>query len=129
MQKIVWTETELKGPARFEASSRVRRPSAVLSRRRRDGLPVAGRVSYRRHQGKALYERREVPPAAEAELPAGMTIARDRIVELTASMSDDGRIAWDVPAGTWTVLRFGHTSTGVENARRRRAAAASNATS
>ena len=25
-------------------------------------------------------------------------------------------MAWDVPAGQWTVLRLGHTSTGVKNA-------------
>ena len=31
-------------------------------------------------------------------------------------MDADGRLAWDVPAGKWTILRFGHTSTGVENA-------------
>ncbi len=31
-------------------------------------------------------------------------------------MDKEGRLAWDVPAGKWTVLRFGHTSTGVKNA-------------
>ncbi len=45
-----------------------------------------------------------------------MAIAPDRIVDLTAQMAPDGRLAWDVPAGKWTILRFGHTSTGAENA-------------
>ena len=31
-------------------------------------------------------------------------------------MDPDGRLAWDVPPGKWTVLRFGHTTTGVDNA-------------
>ena len=31
-------------------------------------------------------------------------------------MTADGRLAWDVPAGKWIVLRLGHTSTGSENA-------------
>ena len=34
---------------------------------------------------------------------------------LTAEMNADGRLAWDVPAGKWTVLRIGHTSTGQDN--------------
>ena len=33
-------------------------------------------------------------------------------------MDKEGRLAWDVPAGKWTVLRFGHTCTGVMNAPR-----------
>ena len=30
-------------------------------------------------------------------------------------MTADGRLAWDVPAGKWVILRLGHTSTGIEN--------------
>ena len=30
-------------------------------------------------------------------------------------MSSDGRLAWDVPAGKWTILRLGHTPTGSVN--------------
>ena len=30
-------------------------------------------------------------------------------------MDPAGRLAWDVPAGKWTILRLGHTSTGMEN--------------
>ena len=30
-------------------------------------------------------------------------------------MDAAGRLAWDVPAGKWTILRLGHTSTGMEN--------------
>jgi hypothetical protein len=35
---------------------------------------------------------------------------------LGAPSGTDGAVAWDVPAGSWTLVRFGHTSTGVENA-------------
>ncbi|HEU5081098.1 MAG TPA: glycosyl hydrolase [Opitutaceae bacterium] len=37
-----------------------------------------------------------------------------RIVDLTSKMSH-GRLAWDVPPGNWTIVRFGHTSTGKTN--------------
>jgi hypothetical protein len=117
MQKIVWTETGLTGPARFEAE--LRRPEAVRDYYRDIvvlAFPTPGDTRIAEIKGKALYERREIPPAGETKLPAGMTIARDRMVDLSVQMAADGRLAWDVPAGKWTVLRLGHTSTGVENA-------------
>ena len=30
-------------------------------------------------------------------------------------LGKDGRLAWDVPAGHWTLLRIGHTTTGKDN--------------
>jgi hypothetical protein len=33
---------------------------------------------------------------------------------LTAQYQN-GRLSWDVPPGPWTVLRFGHGSTGASN--------------
>jgi len=34
------------------------------------------------------------------------------MVDLTARLSAGGRLAWDVPAGRWTIMRFGRTPTG-----------------
>jgi hypothetical protein len=117
MQKIVWSETEVSGPGRFEG--RLDQPETVRGFYRDIAVlafPQAGDFRIPEIKGQALYERREAPPAAETELPAAMRIARDRIVDLSAKLGADGRFAWDVPAGRWTILRFGHTSTGVENA-------------
>ena len=36
---------------------------------------------------------------------------RDRI-DLTAKVAEDGTLNWDVPAGTWKVVRIGRTTTG-----------------
>jgi hypothetical protein len=50
------------------------------------------------------------PPAAgDAE------IAKSTIVDLTARMSADGTLHWDVPQGRWTILRFGFSLTGATN--------------
>jgi len=117
MQKIVWSETDVAGPRRFEGV--LPQPETIRGYYRDiavQAFPTPGAYRIADIRGKALYERREVPPAAETELPAKMLIARDRIVDLTAKMEASGRIVWDVPEGKWTVLRFGHTSTGVENA-------------
>lgn len=47
-----------------------------------------------------------------ANVPAEVCIPRKNIVDVTSAMAADGSFAWDAPAGTWTILRFGHTWTG-----------------
>ncbi|HEY3330244.1 MAG TPA: glycosyl hydrolase [Capsulimonadaceae bacterium] len=47
-----------------------------------------------------------------AAVPAEMGVAPESIVDLTAKLRADGTLDWSPPAGAWTVLRFGHTSTG-----------------
>ena len=31
------------------------------------------------------------------------------VLDISEHMTPDGELAWDVPAGTWTILRFGYT--------------------
>ena len=64
--------------------------------------------------GKAAFTRQEdfsVDPAGSPD----WVIPQGRIVDLTGKMDQAGRLTWDVPAGKWTVLRIGHTSTGKSN--------------
>lgn len=64
--------------------------------------------------GKAAYIRQDAfsgEPANSAE----ETLHRDQVVDLSAMMDQDGRCTWDVPQGKWTVIRFGHASTGKMN--------------
>ena len=117
MQKIVWSESEVKGPALFEGP--LAQPETVRGFYRDISVlafPKVGDYRIADIKGKAIFERREVGPAAETEIPAAMIIAQDKIVDLSDKMGADGRLSWHVPAGTWTVLRVGHTSTGAENA-------------
>ncbi len=51
-------------------------------------------------------------PAAFPALPPGSAIVASRVIDLSASMAAGGRLIWDVPAGRWTIMRFGNTSTG-----------------
>ncbi|MEY3894958.1 MAG: hypothetical protein RLZZ214_477 [Verrucomicrobiota bacterium] len=48
----------------------------------------------------------------DATAPPEMCIPREAVVDLTGVMKPDGAIAWDAPAGEWTLLRMGHTWTG-----------------
>jgi len=54
-----------------------------------------------------------LPSAASyPALPADAVVAADRVVDLTAKLDASGRLAWEAPAGKWTILRFGRTSNG-----------------
>jgi hypothetical protein len=52
---------------------------------------------------------------APKSLHADTAIDPARVRDLTAFMDADGRLRWDAPPGSWTILRFGHTTTGKHN--------------
>ena len=59
-----------------------------------------------------LFEYESVPTP---DVPAEAAIDRNRVVNLTTRMSRDGRLQWDVPAGTWLIERIGYVPTGARN--------------
>jgi hypothetical protein len=65
---------------------------------------------------KALFvadkENEKAKKVSHAEGPA---IPRKQVVNLASHFRQDGRLEWEVPPGNWTLLRFGHTSTGEDN--------------
>jgi hypothetical protein len=117
MQKVVWSETEISGPRKFAG---VLPPPQTIAGYYRDiaglAFPAPGKFRIADIKAKAGYEVAAVGPPARADLAPGDVIDRARIIDLKAQTDASGRLAWDVPAGRWTVVRFGHTSTGVENA-------------
>ena len=118
MQYLVWTETSVEGGRHFDAAlPAAEADGQLLSRHHRAGLPHAGRQrAHREYQGKTGHDRQDQPaaPAKYAEVPADQVIKGDSIVDLSAHFQN-GRLSWDAPAGKWTVLRIGHTSTGKDN--------------
>jgi len=89
MQEVVMSEVRVTGPASF---------SEVLPR------PASKLGVYRDVAVLAF-------PA-----PHGTTlVAQSGIVDLTRRMAADGRLAWEVPAGEWVVLRAGFTPNGTQN--------------
>lgn len=118
MQKIVSTETNVTGPLRFEVP--LAKPGAVAGYYREIAVLAfptpTGAAQIEGLPAKAAFVSRQVPPQAGwPALPAGQTVPRDRVVNLTAQMDASGRLNWSVPAGKWTILRLGHTPTGVDN--------------
>ncbi len=118
MQRVVWTETNLIGPMRFEAE--LRRPTAVKDYYRDIAVfafPTPARAySIPKLAGKSAATTEEIPLRSEfPTLEVGAVLSRDRIVALDVPFSKEGRVTWDVPAGAWTLLRLGHTTTGKDN--------------
>jgi hypothetical protein len=72
--------------------------------------------------GKALYLRQDAYSvgsdalSSEPPFPEDTTIRSRQILDVSKKMDTSGLLKWDVPPGKWTVIRFGYTSTGAENA-------------
>ncbi len=48
-------------------------------------------------------------------LAPGLALKNDQIINLTGKMKPDGTLDWDVPQGSWIVLRIGYTPIGMDN--------------
>ncbi|HEV2691897.1 MAG TPA: glycosyl hydrolase, partial [Verrucomicrobiae bacterium] len=99
MQMLVTTNLTVEGPAHF---------STVLPR------PDTG--GNRAHDGfnsTVKYDDfyRDIAVLAIPEAANG-AVAPGAVVNLTAQLGADGKLAWEVPAGKWTIQRIGHTTTG-----------------
>jgi hypothetical protein len=46
------------------------------------------------------------------KVPADQLIDVDQVLDLSAYLQADGTLRYELPAGEWTILRFGHTSNG-----------------
>ncbi len=60
---------------------------------------------------------RTQPPVSNPSrqvVPADQLVQMDRIIDLTDSLLPDGTLNCKLPAGDWTIIRFGHTSNGNE---------------
>jgi hypothetical protein len=128
-QKVVWTETAAAGPKRFEGLLPAPEKVAGYYRDIRvlafpalpDGASRVDGVRYKIMELPTDFHyggRSSLLPtrAAWPEPPSGEAIARDKIVDLTDRMDGAGKLTWDVPEGAWTIIRFGYTPTGKENA-------------
>lgn len=128
MQKVVFSETTVTGPTRV--SIQLPQPDAVLEYYQDIAVLAFPTLTREFRLGdiaeKALYKRGAFSsqPAVRASLPAvakygdappGSTIAIDQIINVSAHMAQDGLLTWEAPAGNWTILRIGHTSTGQTN--------------
>jgi hypothetical protein len=117
MQKVVWSETNLLGPQQFEGI--LTQPEMAAGFYRDIALLAFPTCGTNRIEGilrKAAFEVGVAGESTPKALPPESLIDRGRILDLTGRMDGSGRLNWEVPTGQWTVLRLGHTSTGMSNA-------------
>ncbi|MBI3852842.1 MAG: hypothetical protein HY298_21515 [Verrucomicrobia bacterium] len=116
MQEVVWTETNLAGPQHFEGT--LAQPEATAGFYRDitvQAFPTVGDYRIPDIERKAAFQKRgRHKPSKGASAPDSI-LGRNALTNLTPRMDASGKLVWDVPPGNWTVIRFGHTSTGVEN--------------
>ncbi|GMU92370.1 MAG: hypothetical protein AMXMBFR4_14280 [Candidatus Hydrogenedentota bacterium] len=128
MQKVVFSETLVSGPNRIDIA--LPQPDAAMGFYRDIAVlafpSLSGTYRIEDIPEKALYKRGAFSsqPAVRAALPSpaehgvappDAVIHLSALVDVSARMGHNGVLTWDVPEGNWTVLRFGHTSTGQTN--------------
>lgn len=77
------------------------------------GIELSGYPRIHQFEGKSAAIWRISP---YTQLPDTACIPLNKVINLTGKMDSKGRLNWKVPAGNWTILRIGHTSTGHTNA-------------
>ena len=131
MQHLVFSTTEVKGPKKIDAVLDLPEQRSTEWHRMRDAYykdfavyafaackPVVSDINE-----KALYERDPYTskkgvkpylpaPACYREPEQKEIISINTMRDLTQHMDPNGRLQWDVPEGTWTILRTGSRSTG-----------------
>lgn len=118
MQHVVWSQINVTGPQRLDAV--LAQPKSYKGFYRDIVLFAFPRTSNKhviqQLGGKSSDTGQEIPLRVDyPTVPPEAVVSRDRIVDLSAQMEGNGRLRWDMPPGQWTILRLGHTSTGVEN--------------
>jgi hypothetical protein len=119
MKMLTWSETQVVGGKRF-AGSLAMPPSrmgyykdiAVLAFPTPQGEP-ARITDIRVKAGFDRADRLRPNFTGKAE---GAVTPRASIVDLSGKAHLDGQLFWEVPEGNWTVMRFGYTLTGAQNA-------------
>jgi hypothetical protein len=79
-----------------------------------EALSFSGSFRVTNWTSKVGFSTEPVVPSSSDLLPQKTdVIALEKVVDLSANMGPDGRLNWSVPSGRWTILRIGHTPTGI----------------
>ncbi|MEI6916091.1 MAG: glycosyl hydrolase, partial [Armatimonadota bacterium] len=116
MQKVVWSEKDITGPMHIDE---VLPAPEMVAGYYRDvkvlAFPTNGAYRIPGIRAKAAYTVDRIEDTPMGEIAAEMIVDRSRVIDLSDKMDVNGKLIWDVPVGSWTVMRFGHTSTGAGN--------------
>jgi hypothetical protein len=130
-QKVVMSETVIDGPSHFDAilaqppaAQNYYEDIAVLAcpapavdaggklRRIADFNSTKSFAGGRDFYKVVPWPRFIPTDSAWPAIPVDQCVSSAKLRDITSRMSASGRLAWDVPAGSWLVLRIGHTVAG-----------------
>jgi len=120
MQKLTWSELTVDGPRRVELS--LPQPPTNLAFYRdiaTIAIPSLDEPSLIPNwEAKAVFDFYPQPfpqPPQYPQLDGKQAIPLKQVMDLTPFLDSQGNLSWDVPAGKWTLIRFGYTPTGAQN--------------
>ena len=80
------------------------------------GVELSPRLGIENLTSKAFHDRGgEIASGVAAASDPREMIGCGQVVDLTAKMAANGKLAWDAPEGQWTIVRFGYTPNGSLN--------------
>ena len=79
------------------------------------GIHLSGVPRLHQFEGKSGAAWRVSPPTTETQVPRELCVPLQQIIDITEHVRAEGTCRWQPPPGNWTIMRFGHTSTGHEN--------------
>ncbi len=126
MKKIVWSEVDVTGGRQISMDlpqlekKLMVKDILVQAIPHRDTTQIGNKAiqnwkkkSFKENIGwkgvYPLHELREDLPGTGSE----MAILKEDIIDLTAYFND-GKLEWNAPAGSWTIVRYGYTCTGAK---------------
>ncbi|OIN58700.1 glycosyl hydrolase [Arsenicibacter rosenii] len=80
------------------------------------GLIPSAEARIDQFEGKSAAVWRVSERSTSRQIPVADCVPPGRLLNLTKYMDATGQLTWQAPAGAWTILRMGHTSTGHTNA-------------
>ncbi len=79
------------------------------------GIELSSAARIHQYEGKSGEVWRISKRTSKEQVPDNVCVKKESILNITKNYSTDGILNWEVPPGTWVILRIGHTSTGHTN--------------
>ena len=133
-QRVVWTTIQVTGPAKIDEV--ITQPETKLDYYRDIAMlafptpkgdeedkgyriehfgstkSYGGKEDWR---GRVGFPRRVMTNPNWPVVSPDSCVSRNQIMDLTGQLDANGHLRWDVPTGNWTIMRIGHTPTGIRN--------------
>lgn len=79
------------------------------------GIELSSEPKINQYEGKNGEVWRISKNTTNDQAPDNLCVPFNKIINITKYIDKNGKLIWNVPAGDWTIVRIGHTSTGHKN--------------